>query len=382
MVRPKVMVSGCFDLLHSGHIAFLQSASEYGDVVVCIGSDQTVSDLKDRWPVTNQNERKYMLEALRSVSEVRISRGSGHLDFEPELAEIRPKTFVVNHDGDTPEKAALCASYGVEYVVLPREPHQGLTARSTTALRQECHIPYRIDIAGGWLDQPFVSQHHPGPMITISIEPTHDFNDRSGMSTSTRRKAIELWRTHLPPGDLEIIAKVLFCCENPPGSEYISGSQDSIGIVYPGLNKLHYQGQYWPDKIESVHDESILTFLESHLHLVPLSPRSAGFRVLDKTCENAADAMRLADAANDAWDALMAKDAAAFGDAFRRSFEAQVAMFPYMVDSFIEDAIKEHGPHSLGYKLSGAGGGGYLILVRPEPYPGALRIKIRRRGTI
>ena len=82
--------------------------------------------------------------------------------------------------------------------------------RSTTALRTECRIPFRIDLAGGWLDQPFVSKHFPGPVLTISIEPTLEFNDRSGMASSTRRKAIELWKTDIPPGDPEMLAKMLF----------------------------------------------------------------------------------------------------------------------------------------------------------------------------
>ena len=46
MEKKKVFVSGCFDLLHSGHIAFLETAAQFGDVYVCIGSDNTVKDLK------------------------------------------------------------------------------------------------------------------------------------------------------------------------------------------------------------------------------------------------------------------------------------------------------------------------------------------------
>jgi cytidyltransferase-like protein len=380
MERPKVMVTGCFDLLHSGHVAFLGEAATHGELHVCIGSDTTVHALKGRWPINDQQERTYMLEALSCVHAVHINSGSGQMDFLNEFAAIKPDVFVVNSDGHAEAKAALCAKHGTRYVVLERIPHAGLKARSTTDLRNECTIPFRIDLAGGWMDQPFVSKHHAGSVLTVSIEPTHDFNDRSGMSSSTRKKAIELWRTHLPDGDREQLAKVLFAYENPPGTVEISGSQDSIGIVFPGLNRLHYEGGYWPTHIESVNDEAVLSFIEEHLQLVPLGPRRAGYSVLSDTRIERDGAKALADAAGACWDALRALDAASFGAAFRASFDAQVAMFPHMVDDDIRAVIAQHAPGSMGWKLSGAGGGGYLILVRREDLPGALRIKIRRGG--
>lgn len=375
---PRVFVSGCFDLLHSGHVAFLKSAAEHGELHVCIGSDATVHTLKKRWTINDANERRYMLEALSCVHEVHVGSGSGQMDFVPEFENVRPDVFVVNADGHAEAKAELCRERGVRYVVLERTPHEGLKARSTTALRDECTIPFRLDLAGGWLDQPYVSRHHPGSVITISIEPTHTFNDRSGMSSSTRKKAIALWGTHLPDGDREKHARMLFAFENPPGTAEVSGSQDSIGIVFPGLNRAHYDGDYWPARIESVHDEEVLRFIEDHLHLVPLGPRGSDFNVLEGTRIDAAGTKALADAADACWSAVLAKDAGAFGHAFRKSFEAQVAMFPNMVDDDIHAAITRHAPDALGWKLSGAGGGGYLILVRKEQLPGTLRVSIRR----
>ncbi len=377
---PRVFVSGCFDLLHSGHVAFLKSAAEYGELHVCIGSDATIHALKKRWTVNDEEERKYMLESLAFVHQVHIGSGSGQMDFVPEFERVKPDVLVVNNDGHAEAKAGLCREHGVRYVVLERTPAHGLKPRSTTALREESTIPFRLDLAGGWLDQPFVSKHHPGSVLTISIEPTHAFTDRSGMSSSTRRKAIELWRTHLPDGNREQQARILFSYENPPGTVEISGSQDSIGIVFPGLNRLHYSGGYWPERIESVQDETVLAFIEEHLQLVPLSPRDESFNVLQGTRINAPGARTLADAADDCWSALLHKDASAFGSAFRRSFEAQVAMFPNMVDDGIRATIAAHADKAHGWKLSGAGGGGYLILVRKEPLPGTLRITIRRSG--
>ena len=378
---PRVFVSGCFDLLHSGHVAFLRSAAEHGELHVCIGSDATIHALKHRWTVNDQHERKYMLEALECVHAVHIGSGSGQLDFVPEFEAVKPDVFVVNNDGHAAAKADLCRTHNTRYVVLERVPASGLKGRSTTALREECIIPFRLDLAGGWLDQPYVSKHHGGSVITISIEPTHVFNDRSGMSSSTRNKAIELWRTHLPDGDRAQQARILFSYENPPGTAQVSGSQDSIGIVFPGVNRLHYEGGYWPVKIESVQDEEVLTFIEQHLHLLPLGPRADGFSVLEGTRIDAPSAKALADAAEACWNAVLAKDARAFGEAFRRSFDAQVAMFPNMVDEGIRAVIAKHAPNALGWKLSGAGGGGYLVLVSATPVPGSLRIKIRHSDT-
>src|ERR1700722_3895057 len=112
MSKKKVFVSGCFDLLHSGHIRFLEEAASYGDVHVGIGSDQTVNDLKGRFPVNPQVERKYLLEALRWVKTCRVNTGSGIMDFLAELDQISPDIFVVNEDGNTPAKAKLCRQRG------------------------------------------------------------------------------------------------------------------------------------------------------------------------------------------------------------------------------------------------------------------------------
>ena len=110
----KVLVSGCFDMMHSGHIAFLKTAAEYGQLYACLGSDETVFALKGRYPVVNQAERKYCLEALDAVFEARVSRGEGHLDFLPELLDIQPDVFVVNGDGDSEQKRMLMRRKGLQ----------------------------------------------------------------------------------------------------------------------------------------------------------------------------------------------------------------------------------------------------------------------------
>ena len=379
----KVLVSGCFDMMHSGHIAFLKTAADFGQVYACIGSDETVFSLKGRYPIINQSERAFCLSALDSVFEARVSRGSGHLDFLPELLEIKPDIFVVNADGDSAEKRTLMAQNQIEYIVLDRIPAENLPPRSTTALRTICDIPYRLDLAGGWLDQPFVNCLASGPVITISVEPTVDFNHRSGMSSSTRKAAIELWKTQIPDGNRELLAKTLFCFENPPGTKDVAGSQDAIGLVYPGLNCIEYgeAGSFWPNKIETILDEDILAFLESRLWLMPLGEREAGYSVLENTQVGSAAAAALAAAAANLFLAATNKDALALGKAMTVSFEAQIEMFPNMTSGTIQNTIQqcyEESPTILGHKLSGAGGGGYLVLFSEHPIDNTLQIKIRR----
>jgi cytidyltransferase-like protein len=379
-MTKKVFVSGCFDLLHSGHIAFFEEAAAYGDLYVALGSDQTVFDLKGRLPVNSEDERLFMVKSVKCVKDAFVSRGSGMLDFLEEFHAIQPDIFVVNADGHMPDKQQLCEKYGVEYIVLDRKPHPGLPARSTTALRTLQRMPFRIDLAGGWLDQPFVSQHYPGPVITISIEPTVEFNERSGMASSTRTAALDLWGPQLPPGKYEKLAKILFCYDNPPGTTEISGSQDAIGIVFPGLANAYYEGDYWPTRIEHRPDEPLLQFVENALYLVTLGPRASDFSVLSGTHIDRANAKALADATDATWDAILAQDVTRFGHGLRASYEAQIAMFPNMVTDTVRRLIDTYADQALGWKLSGAGGGGYLVLVADHPIPNAMRIVARREN--
>ncbi len=378
-MNKKVFVSGCYDMLHSGHVAFFEEAASLGDLYVGLGSDLTINKLKGRKTINTDRERLYMVKALRMVKDAWINSGSGVMDFEKEILDLKPDIFFVNEDGFTPDKQELCNRLGITLQVSKRIPHQGLPTRSTTALRKECRIPFRLDLAGGWLDQPFVSKYFPGPVITISVEPEYEFNDRSGMSSSTRAKAIDLWQTDIPEGDKEKLARTLFCVENPPGTTYISGSQDSIGIVYPGVNKLHYpQGNYWPNQIISVTDEDTLTWIEKHLWLINLSPRQNDYNVLSDTVINTEGAQRLAEATEEVWNAIACQNLKSFGNGIKKSFEAQVAMFPHMVNPHILDQISYYEPFALGWKISGAGGGGYLVLVSDQPIKNGIQLKIRR----
>ena len=378
----KVFVSGCFDMLHSGHIAFLQEASQYGKLHIGLGSDQTIRELKGRETINSEEERLYMLKALSCVHDVKVNKGNGLMDFIPDIRELKPDIFIVNEEGHSPEKEQLCKELNIEYKVLKRIPHADLPPRSTTTLRTVKPMPYRIDLAGTWIDQPYVSKYWPGWAITASIEPTIEFNERSGMATSTRKKAIELWNGHLPLEKPEKLAKTLFRYDNDPGTKEVSGSQDSIGITLPGINRFFYEKDtYWPSKIETISDPVIIRWLEERLSMLTLWPRPDDYSVLKNTFINTENVRKLTDAAEKAWDGLSSMDIKKFSEGFLESFHSQIRMFPDMMNSRIEEVINRYKNDALAWKLSGAGGGGYLILISEKPIPGTFRIKVRMKET-
>ena len=133
---PTVVVTGCFDWVHSGHIRFFMDAAEHGALYVVVGSDRNVRLLKgEGHPLQREEERRYMVGSMKPVYRCLVSSGSGWMDAEPEIDLLRPTSYVVNEDGDKPEKREFCEAHGLRYVILERVPHEGLPARSSTDLR-------------------------------------------------------------------------------------------------------------------------------------------------------------------------------------------------------------------------------------------------------
>ena len=390
-MAKKVFVSGCYDLLHSGHVEFFRQASQYGDLYVGIGSDNTILYYKNHKTVYSEQERLFMVKSIRYVKEAYINAGSGILDFLPTLDIVKPDILVVNSDGGSEDKRRVCEERGIEYVVLERDPHEGLEARSSTALKKSpCQLPTRLDLAGTWIDQPYVSCYHPGWALTISLEPSFEIRDRCGLSTSTRNVIKRIWPYQLPNMDPETLARLVFCFENHPEREdgIISGAQDAIGICVPGLCRHYYDNHFWPDKIETCEDEAVLQWLESHLCMIPMEPRRPGCSVVEGMDITPVKVAALAAAADRCWEAIMNMDLTAFADSYRDSFEAQVAMFPAMVQGCVQSYIDKYGAMEdvLAWKMPGAGGGGYLACVVRDvaafcaEHPEAIALKIRRSG--
>lgn len=134
--RKKVIVTGCFDWLHSGHVRFFEEVSALGDLYVAVGNDANVRMLKGPGhPLHSQHERRYMVASVRYVKQALITSGSGWLDAEPEILWLKPDIYAVNEDGDRGGKREFCMAHGIEYVVLKREPAPGLPRRTSTELR-------------------------------------------------------------------------------------------------------------------------------------------------------------------------------------------------------------------------------------------------------
>ena len=400
-MTKKVFVSGCYDLLHSGHVEFFRQAAQFGDLYVGIGSDDTILHYKKHKTLYPEKERLFMVKAVRYVKDAFINDGSGVMDFVGTVDRLKPDIFVVNEDGSSEEKRRFCDERGIEYVVLQRTPSEGLEARSSTSLKQDIgQIPTRLDLAGTWIDQPYVSCFAPGWAITISLEPTFEVRERCGLSTSTRNMIRKIWPMKLPDMDPETLAKLVFCFENDPerSDGIISGAQDSIGICMPGLVRHYYDQLYWPIKFESCHDDKVLDWLENHLVMIPMEPRRPGCSVVEGKDITKPKVKALAKAADDCWNAILAMDLEAFAKAYKASFNAQTAMFPAMINPYgviatsepqsptIEDYIDKYSAMDdvLAWKMPGAGGGGYLACVVKDAavfsnhHPEAIKLTIRR----
>lgn len=377
MKEKTVMISGCYDLLHGGHIAFFKTAAAYGKLYVAIGQDNNLLQLKGKAPYFSEKERQYIVGSVKYIHEAFISSGKGILDFEPDMRRIKPDIFIVNTDGHTPEKENLCRELGVEYVILERIPEPGLPDRSSSGIKRDLQFPYRICIAGGWMDQPWVSEVYPGSVVVVQIWPTIEFNDRAGMATSSRKIALELWGEKIPEGDPIRNAKLLFGAENPPGSKYVSGSQDQIGLMVPGISRLYYDGKYWPSDIKTSIDPSICEWLSDVIYLIPLEPRPSGYDPIAVKHIDKEYVKELGNSGNECWESIINKDIYGLGKAMTKSFLAWKKMLPNTVPDYIMNEMETKYISNYPGAITSGSGGGYAVVVSERNIKGAIRIKVK-----
>jgi hypothetical protein len=253
----------------------------------------------------------------------------------------------------------------------------GILLRSGSETKISQKFPYRLCLAGGWIDQPWVSKIFPGSVVVAQILPTMDFNDRSGLASSSRKIAISLWGDTYPEGDHEKNARLLFGVENTPGKKYVSGSQDHIGLLYPGVSRLYYSGDYWPEKIESKTGEDICEWLSGVIHLIPLEPRPYGYDPLKVKNLKKSYIRELAEAGDMCWEAILKKDVHKLGNSLTNTLLSWKRILPLTVpDSVMLELETKYFPNYPGAITSGSGGG-YIIVASEKVVEGSVKIKVR-----
>jgi len=252
-------------------------------------------------------------------------------------------------------------------------------------------IPYRMAFAGGWIDQPFVSRldpHPPGSMVVVGLEPVCRFMERSGMATGTRNVALRLWNGRLPNRDPAELVRELYARENRGKSEP-SGSQDMIGLVYPGVNRLDYDFTHdhgiFPRHVESNNDPRVALWLEEVIYLLPVAPRPDGYNPLGVKNLDPAWIGRLGATGKQCFDAIVARDAQALGASMNACMQCWEAILPQTVrhpavTTDLKGILAYYQSRYCGAMYSGCGGC-YLFVVATQPVPGALKINVRRAGT-
>jgi hypothetical protein len=248
-------------------------------------------------------------------------------------------------------------------------------------------IPNRLQLAGGWIDQPFVSRHNPRPpgsMVVVQIESNFRPMDRSGIASGTRAIAMKLWRGKVPNRPRGELVRELYQAENR-GKAEPSGSQDMIGLIYPGVSRLDYdfnfEGGIFPTHIESCNRPSVARWLEKFLHLIPVEPRPESYNPLGEKYLDPKWVARLSRSGKDCYDAILKMDARALGASFNLNMKCWETLLPRIVRHpalrvDLMPLLKAYQKQYLGAMYSGCGGG-YLMVVSKQPVPGAFKINVR-----
>lgn len=248
-------------------------------------------------------------------------------------------------------------------------------------------IPYRLALAGGWIDQPFVSRLNPeesGSMVVVGLQPDRLYMERCGMATGTRKVASSLWGDALPPGEPAQLVRQLYTAENAGKSEP-SGSQDMIGLIYPGIHRLDYaagvEGGVFPAAIHSCLDPRIAAWLESSLYLLPVMARPPGYNPLGEQHLHPKIIQQLGASGRACYAAILAQDLAGLGAAMNDCMACWQELLPNTVRHAtisldLAGLLAAYQARYSGAMYSGCGGG-YLVVAAPEPVPGGFQVKIR-----
>ncbi len=256
--------------------------------------------------------------------------------------------------------------------------------KPTEIQREIGQMPYRLVLAGGWIDQPFVNRHNPAPpgaMVVVSLVPEFRWMERSGMATSTRNIARRIWDDRLPDRPAMELVRELYEAENA-GREAPSGSQDMAGIIYPGISRLDYARDATYPTVASTVDEEACGWLESVLWVLSVEPRPFGYDPLREQRLVPENIAALGQTGHDCWQAIEERNVWKLGHAIKGYHVWAGAILPghHEHPSLTVDLRRLWKAYTAMYPgavYSGCGGG-YLIVASERPVPGAFQVKIRR----
>ena len=250
--------------------------------------------------------------------------------------------------------------------------------------------PYRMALAGGWIDQPFISRLNPDPpgsMVVTGLEPSFRFMDRCGMGTSTRKVVMKLWNGQIPHGDTRRLIHELYEAENA-GKAEPSGSQDMAGLILCGVNRLDFdasvEGGYFPANIESCNDPSVLDWIEHVFYFLPVAPRPEGYNPLGIQNLDTSWIARLGQSGKECYAAILAGSLARLGESMNECMRCWEALLPATVAHptltvNLKAILSFYQSRYAGAMYSGCGGG-YLMVVSDVPVPGGFQVKVRRQA--
>jgi hypothetical protein len=248
-------------------------------------------------------------------------------------------------------------------------------------------IPHRLALAGGWIDQPLVSSRNPfppGSMVVVSLEPDRWFMHRAGLASGTREVALRILNGALPDRPREELVRELYRAENGSQAQP-SGSQDMIGLIYPGVSRLDYdaahEGGCFPVRVVSNCDSGIGHWLESVLQLVPINQRPEGYNPLGIQNLDPQWIDQLSQSGRRCFAAILRRDLRALGESMNACMRCWEALLPHTVGHptilvDLKAILANFQSRYPGAMYSGCGGG-YLIVASDVDVPGALRVKVR-----
>jgi cytidyltransferase-like protein len=177
-----VFVSGCYDIIHAGHVQFFREAKALGDfLTVSFASEEVLWAHKQRRSSLPDEHKKGILEALDMIDQVVVGKGTDHgLDFKEDFLRLKPNILAVTEDDQYGQlKRDLCTQVGAEYVILPKTPPQFApvsTSQLVKWIRAPKDAPLRVDFAGGWLDVPSHARED-GFIVNCAIQPKVSLRD-------------------------------------------------------------------------------------------------------------------------------------------------------------------------------------------------------------